>query len=106
MERKIGLFSDLAFANASSPQGYQSTGLFACCKRYGLFSPARRLRAMRPVLRQLVSACRQFRPHDFRIVTLGGEFVSHQLAHFFVTTFIEDENGWTCTAESAPQKSF
>src|SRR5271157_1126573 len=38
MERKTGLFSFLAFANASSPQGYQSTGLSACCSRYGLVS--------------------------------------------------------------------
>ena len=29
------LFSALAFANASSPQGYQSTGLCACCNKYG-----------------------------------------------------------------------
>src|SRR5579871_2584579 len=41
-ERKTGLSSRAAFANASSPQGYQSTGLCACCKRYGLFSAARR----------------------------------------------------------------
>src|SRR5262245_47906837 len=38
MERKIGLFSVRAFSNASLPQGYQSTGLCACCNRYGLFS--------------------------------------------------------------------
>src|SRR5579871_242784 len=41
-ERKTGLSSRAAFANASSPHGYQSTGLCACCKRYGLFSAARR----------------------------------------------------------------
>src|SRR5579862_1926776 len=41
-DRKIGLSSCLALANASSPHGYQSTGLRACCNRYGLFSPARR----------------------------------------------------------------
>src|SRR5262245_39812072 len=40
MERKIGLFSFLAFASASSDHGYQSTGLFACWRRYGLFSLA------------------------------------------------------------------
>src|SRR5438067_4878962 len=39
-DRKIGLFSRRAFANASSPQGYQSTGLCACCRRYGDFSLA------------------------------------------------------------------
>src|SRR5262245_9001197 len=38
----IGLFSSRAFANASSPHGYQSTGLSACCRRYGLVSFARR----------------------------------------------------------------
>src|SRR5207253_9695147 len=27
-----------ALANASSPHGYQSTGLWACSSRYGLFS--------------------------------------------------------------------
>src|SRR3954470_9639787 len=43
MLRRIGLFSALARASASCDQGYQSTGLFACCSRYGLVSPARRL---------------------------------------------------------------
>src|SRR6266404_2102307 len=43
MERKIGLFSRRAFANASSPHGNQSTGLSACWRRYGDFSRARRL---------------------------------------------------------------
>src|SRR5579859_5011710 len=42
MLRKIGLFSLRAFANASSPHGYQSTGLCWCCRRYGDFSFARR----------------------------------------------------------------
>src|SRR5882762_8231299 len=42
MERKIGLSSWRALANASSPHGYQSTGLCACCSRYGLVSRARR----------------------------------------------------------------
>src|SRR6266511_5546835 len=40
--RRIGLSSARAFANASSPHGYQSTGLSACWRRYGLVSPARR----------------------------------------------------------------
>jgi len=31
----MGLSSALAFANASSPHGYQSTGLWACCNKYG-----------------------------------------------------------------------
>src|SRR4249920_501492 len=43
MERKIGLFSTRARSKAASPQGCQSTGLWACCSRYGLFSCARRL---------------------------------------------------------------
>src|SRR5512147_2970951 len=43
MDRKIGLSSRRARSNASSPQGYQSTGSWACWRRYGLFSPARRL---------------------------------------------------------------
>ena len=38
MERKIGLFWIRAFWNASGPQGYQSTGLCACWRRYGDFS--------------------------------------------------------------------
>ena len=33
---KIGLFSCCAFCIASSPQGYQLTGLWACCRKYGL----------------------------------------------------------------------
>src|SRR5262249_17668462 len=36
MEMKIGLFSAFALASASSPQGYQSTGLWACWRRFGL----------------------------------------------------------------------
>src|SRR4029078_3866075 len=39
----IGLFSDFARVSASGPHGYQSTGLCACCSRYGLVSPASRL---------------------------------------------------------------
>src|SRR5947208_2962644 len=42
-DRKIGLSSASALPRASSPQGYQSTGLFACWRRYGLVSFARRL---------------------------------------------------------------
>src|ERR1700704_3751660 len=40
-ERKMGLSSRRAFSNASSAHGYQSTGLCACCCRYGLFSAIR-----------------------------------------------------------------
>src|ERR1017187_2132288 len=42
MDRKIGFSSRLAASNASSPQAYQSTGLLACCSKYGLRSRARR----------------------------------------------------------------
>src|SRR5215216_5068485 len=31
----INLFSSLAFCKASAPQGYQLTGLLACCNKYG-----------------------------------------------------------------------
>src|SRR6266540_427745 len=37
-ERKIGLPSVRARSNASSPHGYQSTGLSRCWCRYGLVS--------------------------------------------------------------------
>src|SRR5580692_6205124 len=43
----IGLFSTLARSSASLPHGYQSTGLYACCRRYGLCSSIRRL-GLRP----------------------------------------------------------
>src|SRR6185436_3007557 len=43
MESRIGRSSVRARESASSPQGYQSTGLCACCSRYGLSSPASRL---------------------------------------------------------------
>src|SRR4029453_930975 len=42
-DSSIGLSSARARANASSPHGYQSTGLWACWSRYGLVSLARRL---------------------------------------------------------------
>src|SRR5258707_11979446 len=38
METRTGLSSVNALDHASSPQGYQSTGLSACCRRYGLDS--------------------------------------------------------------------
>src|SRR5205807_6302504 len=41
-ESRTALSSARAFSNASSPHGYQSTGLSACWRRYGLVSPARR----------------------------------------------------------------
>lgn len=42
-DKNINLFSFLAFSNASSPHGYQSTGFVACCNKYGDFSNAKRL---------------------------------------------------------------
>src|SRR6202521_3369973 len=46
MDKRMGFVSCLAASRACSPQGYQSTGLSACCRRYGLVSAARRLRCM------------------------------------------------------------
>ncbi len=43
MLRKMGLFSSFAFCNASGPQGYQFTGLWACCSKYGLMVSINRL---------------------------------------------------------------
>src|SRR6266851_2784593 len=42
MLSRIGLSSTLAFTKASSPHGYQSTGLWACCNKYGLVSLIKR----------------------------------------------------------------
>src|SRR5687768_14142240 len=42
MLSRIGLSSRRARSSASSPHGYQSTGLWACWRRYGLVSRARR----------------------------------------------------------------
>src|SRR6188768_4170287 len=49
IERKIGLFSSRAFANASSPHGSHSTGLSACWRRYGDFSAASLLPIIHPI---------------------------------------------------------
>ncbi len=38
----MGLSSSRARRNASSPQGYHSTGLSACMRRYGLGASASR----------------------------------------------------------------
>ncbi len=42
MERKTGRCWRRATSNASSPQGNQSTGLSACCRKYGEVSSAKR----------------------------------------------------------------
>src|SRR4051812_12934866 len=49
MDTSTGRSSRRAMANASSPHGHQSTGLSACCRRYGLGSSASRL-AMAPTV--------------------------------------------------------
>src|SRR4051812_21407333 len=41
MLRRMGRLSARAAASAPSPQGHQATGLWACCRRYGLVSVAR-----------------------------------------------------------------
>ena len=41
MLNKIGRPKSLAFASAAGPHGYHSTGLLACCWRYGLDSSAK-----------------------------------------------------------------
>src|ERR1700689_5032258 len=42
MERKSGRSSSFARSKASGPHGYQSTGSWRCCRRYGLVSAPRR----------------------------------------------------------------
>src|SRR3954454_10251805 len=50
-ESRIGTSRRRDSASASSPHGYQSTGLSACWRRYGLVSFARRfIRAMMPAM--------------------------------------------------------
>ncbi len=56
MDKKIGLASVFAFIKASSPQGYQSTGLWACCSKYGDFSLLRRLAVLTGVFKVYPSA--------------------------------------------------
>src|SRR5690606_1068574 len=46
MLRKMGTSRSFATRNASSPHGYQSTGLSLCCSRYGLVSFPRRFRPL------------------------------------------------------------
>jgi len=50
MLKRIGRFSLRARASASGPHGYQSTGLSACCNKYGLVSWAKRLGIVRSEL--------------------------------------------------------
>src|ERR1700730_11738033 len=50
-DSRIGLPVLRACASASSPHGYQSTRLSACCCRYGLVSLARRLGMSQEVMR-------------------------------------------------------
>src|SRR5687768_11245884 len=64
MERNSGRSSARAFANASSPHGYQSTGLWACWRRYGEVSWARRfvMQSSRGSLNH-IQQLRRERPH-------------------------------------------
>ena len=48
MDRKMALSSFFACSKASGPQGCQSTGLWACCSRYGLDSWINRLKSGPP----------------------------------------------------------
>lgn len=53
IDRNIGRFRSFAFRNASSPHGYQSTGLFLCWSRYGDFSLASLLVKLLPILLEM-----------------------------------------------------
>src|SRR5438270_12920947 len=55
MLSSIGLSSRFDLASASSPHAYQSTGLCACCKRYGLVSLIRRFVCLYSDIRRGVS---------------------------------------------------
>src|SRR5262245_1170846 len=84
MERKIGLFSARAFANASSPQANHSTGLFACCSRYGLRSRASRF--ISPLWHRAGSA----RRHEVEQRGVQSRAMN-ELAGKRVAMFVEDE---------------
>src|SRR3972149_6353272 len=64
MDRKIGRSSSRARASASGPQGYQSTGLWACWRRYGLVSPARRFSGIGSMVRTTLVARLRLRSAD------------------------------------------
>src|SRR3982074_323509 len=69
MERKIGLLRFFASSKASLPQGRQSTGLWACWRRYGLFSWLNRFVCMGFVF-PFEAACGSARmEHDRQIET-------------------------------------
>src|SRR5215216_1407023 len=55
MLSRIGFRSARARSSASGPHGYQSTGLCACCSRYGLVSFARRLGIASPCVSGLTT---------------------------------------------------
>src|SRR6185503_20280605 len=61
-ESRIGRSSARARSSASAPQGYQSTGLSRCWRRYGLVSAARRL-AIHPRVTSAVSGSRPQTSH-------------------------------------------
>src|SRR3954453_316497 len=81
IDTKIGLSSVRACASASSPHGYQSTGLSLCWRRYGEVSAARRFGMARPRLppqqRALDLPARRLRQrfgelHDARVLVGRG----------------------------------
>ena len=62
IERKIGLSSFFDFSKASSDQGYQSTGLCACCSKYGDVSLISLFVCfLLPCISVIVSRCRKRR---------------------------------------------
>src|SRR3972149_2582042 len=64
MDRRVGRSSSRARASASGPQGYQSTGLWACWRRYGLVSPARRFSGIGSMVRTTLVARLRLRSAD------------------------------------------
>ncbi len=77
MDKKMGLFSLFAFSNASSPQGYQSTGLEACCSKYGLWEFASRFWCFISLAIVLLPQF-QIKEH-IRILSRSNFFIVHRL---------------------------
>src|SRR6267143_2364659 len=83
MLRKMGLSSLFAFANASSPQGYHSTGFRAYCKRYGLFSLMSRLGFLVPCIFSRFEPNPRFKGECFLETTLGYQLWIRGTSPFF-----------------------
>src|SRR5438552_9371277 len=81
---RIGLCSLLARSNASAPHGYQSTGLSACCRRYGLVSSASRFtrpnlgERKSPEKSRESSGCSSLLPHGEAPILLRAQSGSRQ----------------------------